>query len=193
MSVTPGGSRSSSFIALDTPRLRLRRLAAGDIAAFVAYRNEPSVARYQSWDTVTTEEATDLVERQAKLEPGVPGYWFQFAVTLLPGLELIGDCGLHVDASDPRLGEVGFTFAPGHQGKGFASEALIAILRFSFESLKLHRVCAVVDRRNDPAVRLLRRSGLREEALFIQHRWFKGAWCDEHVFAMLASEWEERK
>lgn len=178
------------FIALDTPRLRLRRLSASDIAAFVAYRNEPAVARYQSWDTVTDAEATEMVEQQSGLEPGTPGTWFQFAVTLLPDLGLIGDCGIHVDASDPRLGEVGFSFASAHQGQGLASEALHALLRFSFESLRLHRVSAVVDRRNDPAVRLLRRSGLRQEALFIQHSWFKGAWCDEYVFAMLASEWQ---
>jgi RimJ/RimL family protein N-acetyltransferase len=180
------------FIPLDTPRLRLRRLSVSDIAAFLAYRNEPMVARYQSWDTVSTAEATDMVNEQAGLEPGSPGTWFQFAVTLLPDFELVGDCGLHVDASDSRLGEVGFSFAPAHQGRGLASEALGAVLRLSFESLRLHRVRAVVDRRNDPAVRLLRRCEFRQEALFIQHTWFKGGWCDEYVFAILASEWQPK-
>ncbi len=177
------------FTALDTPRLRLRRFASKDLAAFVAYRNEPAVARYQSWEAVTAAEAADMINQQSVLDPGVPGAWFQFAVTLRPEHNLIGDCGLYIDPSDPRLAEIGFTFGLSHQGQGFATEAVRAVLRFSFEVLRLHRVKAVVDRRNDPAVRLLERAGMRQEALFLQHSWFKGAWCDEYVFAILAMEW----
>jgi aminoglycoside 6'-N-acetyltransferase len=180
------------FSAIDTPRLRLRRFAAADVAAFVAYRNEPAVARYQSWDSIATPEAVAMIASHSAGEPGAPGVWFQFAVTRLPELELIGDCGLHVDAADPRLGEVGISFAAAHQGQGLASEALSAILGFSFETLGLHRVHAVVDRRNEAAVRLFRKAGLRQEALFLQHTWFKGSWCDEYVFAILSSEWRQR-
>ena len=34
-----------------TPRLLLRPFRAEDLAAFVAYRSQPEVARYQSWDS----------------------------------------------------------------------------------------------------------------------------------------------
>jgi RimJ/RimL family protein N-acetyltransferase len=34
-----------------TKRLRLRPFQADDLPAFVAYRREPEVARYQAWDT----------------------------------------------------------------------------------------------------------------------------------------------
>lgn len=180
------------FTSLDTPRLRLRRFAAGDVADFVSYRNEEAVARYQSWETVTPSEAAEIVQQQSVLEPGTPGAWFHFAVTLRPDLNLIGDCGLYIDPYDPRLAEIGFTFASAHQGRGLASEGVRAVLRFSFEELGLHRVKAVVDRRNDPAVRLLRRVGMRQEALFLQHSWFKGAWCDEYVFALLATDWRKQ-
>lgn len=178
------------FAALDTPRLRLRRFASEDLAAFVFYRNEPAVARYQSWETVGLSEAAVMIQQQSVLEPGEPGAWFQFAVTLRPDLNLIGDCGLYIDPSDSRLAEIGFTFGSAHQRQGLASEAVLGVLRFSFEALGLHRVKAVVDRRNDPAVRLLRRIGMRQEALLLQHSWFKGAWCDEYVFAILAREWQ---
>lgn len=179
------------FTSLETPRLLLRRFSTQDVDAFVSYRNEPAVARYQSWETFTPDEAAEMARLQVSLDPGTPGAWFQFAVALRPDLEIIGDVGLYVDADDHRLGEVGFSFASRYQGKGLACEALLEVLRFSFASLGLHRVKAVVDRRNDPAVRLLRRSGFRQEALFLQHVWFKGAWCDEYVFAILANEWKE--
>ena len=43
------------------------------------------------------------------------------------------------------------------------------------------------------AAALLRRVGFRREAHFIQNSWYKGAWGDEFLFAILHSEWEERR
>ena len=37
-------------VLLQTPRLVLRPFAPGDEPAFAAYRSDPHVARYQSWD-----------------------------------------------------------------------------------------------------------------------------------------------
>ena len=53
----------------------------------------------------------------------------------------------------------------------------------------MHRVVAELDPRNTPSIRLCRRLGMREEAHFVQDLWFKGAWADTGVFAMLESEW----
>jgi RimJ/RimL family protein N-acetyltransferase len=180
---------AATFAPIDTPRLRLRRLEPGDLAAFLAYRNDPEVARYQSWESISSAEAAALIDAQAGLAPGVPGKWFQLAVTRRDGGELLGDCALHVEAADLRLGEVGFTFSRGAQRQGFAAEAVAAVLRLAFERLELHRVKAVVDVDNAPAVRLLERLAFRREAHFRQHVWFKGAWGDEYVYAMLAEEW----
>jgi aminoglycoside 6'-N-acetyltransferase len=177
------------FTSLDTPRLRLRRLVPDDTAALLAYRNDPSVARYQDWETFTIDDARRMIERESELEPGTPGEWFQFAVTLLPDFQLIGDCGLFIDAADRRLAEIGFTFAPSHQGKGLATEGVKQVVAHAFDELGVHRVKAVIDARNEPASRLARRLGMRQEAHFVQHSWFKGAWSDELVFALLASEW----
>lgn len=177
---------------VETSRLRLRHFAVTDLAAFVAYRNDPEVARYQSWEFIDPANAARIIDEQAAAQPGRPGKWFQFAVTLRTGHALIGDCGLCIDPSDPRLAEIGFTFDASHQGRSLASEAVVAVLGYSFDTLGLHRVKAIIDRRNDRALRLAKRVGMREEALFLQHAWFKGSWCDEYQFAMLASDWAGR-
>ena len=179
-------------ICLTTPRLELRRFTSADLPAFAAYRNDPEVARYQSWENETAEEAAAFIEEQSTLEPGLPGRWFQFAVALSPEGRLIGDCGLQIDAPDPRLGEIGFTFGREHQGRGYAFEAVATLLRFAFEDLSLHRVRAVVDCANGRAVVLLGRLGLRREGHFLQRSWFKGGWSDEYEFAILAEEWRDR-
>ena len=181
------------FYALGTARLRLRRFTEADLRAFVAYRNDPEVARYQSWESMTEDEARAFIAGQRIAQPGAPGSWFQFAITLKGCDALIGDCMLHVGDVDSQRshlqGEIGYTLARDQQGQGYATEAIRAVLAYAFETLALHRVTATADCRNTPSYRLLERLGMRREGHFPQHAWYKGEWCDEYLYAMLRSEW----
>ena len=63
-----------------TERLRLRLLQADDVPAFAAYRSDPDVARYQSWDSsYTTADGERLVAAQRGVDFGDPGPWVQVA------------------------------------------------------------------------------------------------------------------
>lgn len=177
------------FHAMETERLRLRRFTEADMAAFLAYRNDPEVARYQSWESMTGDEARAYITDQIDLQPGEPGTWFQFAIALKASDALIGDCALHVRLYDPRLGEIGYTLAHIYQGQGYATEAVRVTLGYAFDTLALHRVSASADCRNAPSYRLMERVGMRREGHFLQHAWYKGEWCDEYLYAMLRSEW----
>jgi len=100
----------------------------------------------------------------------------------------------HVEAAAvPRQAEVGFTLSPAQQGKGYATEALEALLGYSFESFGLHRVVAVTDALNTPAAALLERVGLRREGHFVENIFFKGSWGSELLFAILEWEWAARQ
>ncbi len=78
------------FTSLESQRLRLRRFAEADLPPFLAYLNDPLVARYQTWESYTEERARDVIEKQQNLVPGVPGQWFIFAVELKARGLLIG-------------------------------------------------------------------------------------------------------
>jgi RimJ/RimL family protein N-acetyltransferase len=182
-----------AFRDLESSRLSLRRLGHADLSAFLAYRNDPEVAQYQSWESVSEQEAEALFLEQATLQPGLPGQWFQFAIELKETARLIGDCALKVSERDARQAEIGFTLSTDHQGQGFALEAVSCMLDFAFIRLGLHRVVAVTDCRNAQAVRLLERLGLRREGHFLQNVWFKGAWGDEYLYAVLKQEWLESR
>ena len=179
-----------SAVELRTARLRLRPFAEADLPAFVAYRRDPEVARYQEWDeTFSGEDAQALFDRLRGVAPGTPGAWFRFAIEEAASGTLLGDCVLYVDADDPRQAEIGFTLARGYQGKGYAAEAVGAVLEYAFSTLALHRVIAITDVQNAAAARLLERVGMRREGHFLQNVWFKGAWGDEFAFAILRDEW----
>ena len=119
-----------------------------------------------------------------------PGEGFQFAVTLAPGRQLIGDCALRCPEHDPQQAELGFTFATEHQGQGFASEAVGRVVEYAFATLGLHRIFALTDVRNHPAKRLLERLGFRCEGKLEQSAWYKGEWVSEFLYARLRAEWQ---
>jgi RimJ/RimL family protein N-acetyltransferase len=183
----------TSFVDIESPRLVLRRFADADLAAFLAYLNDPLVARYQSWESYTEQQAREVIEQQQGREPGVPGQWFTFAAELKETKALVGHVALSVKEADPRQAEIGFTFAREYQGRGLAREAAERVLGYAFDVLGMHRVVAVADCENVRSVALLGRLGMRREAHFVENIWFKGAWGSEYLYAMLRREWESRR
>ena len=55
--------------------------------------------------------------------------------------------------------------------------------------MDLHRVIARIDARNEASAAVLRRLGMRQEAVLVENEWFKGEWSTEIDFGILASEW----
>lgn len=100
---------------IETPRLVLRPFEDKDTLPFVAYRCDPEVAKYQSWDVPYPEtEAITFIEAMKRGTPGVLGEWYQLAIELLATGETIGDCAFCICADDERQAEIGFTLAPAH-------------------------------------------------------------------------------
>lgn len=181
------------MVEIVTERLRLRPFGADDLAAFVAYRSEPEVARYQSWDTsYSMLDAERFLTSQRDVELGAPGPWVQLAAVDQRSGALCGDCAVRVATDQPATAEVGVTLAPAHQGSGLATEALAAVVAELFEHHGLHRIYAHADDRNVAVHRLLERLGMRCEARLVEADWFKGEWSTLRVFAVLRREWEER-
>ena len=103
------------FSELRTERLVIRRFRQEDATTFAAYRSDPNVARYQSWDNYTLADAHGFMQEMAPLHPGEAGEWFQFATADAVTDELLGDVALCVDVNDVGRAELGFTFAPAYQ------------------------------------------------------------------------------
>lgn len=177
------------FDEILTPRLRIRRFRPSDVPAIYAYRNDPEVAHFQSWQLRSEAELREFVAWLDGEDPTRPDSRFQFALARREDDGLIGDMYLGRLASDPRQAELGYTLARAHQGQGYASEAARALLGYAFAGLGLHRVMALVDCANAPSVALLERVGMRREGHFLQHYLHRGEYRDEYQYALLASEW----
>ena len=173
-----------------TERLVLRLLGAEDVPAFAAYRSDPDVARYQSWDTsYSAADGERLVAAQQGVDLGDPGPWVQGAAVDRATGALLGDCAVRIAAGQPRTAEVGVTFAPASQGTGLATEALGAVVTRLFEHHDIHRVYAETDDRNRAVHRLFERLGFRCEARLVEADWYKGEWTTLRIYAILSREW----
>ena len=173
---------------LRTERLLLRPLSMSDAESMFAYRGDPEVARFQSWEPQSLEDVRAFLSAQHDRNPDEPG-WHQLAIVERRTGTLLGDIGVHLLESDPRQVELGFTLAPSAQNRGHATEAVRAVLHHLFGHHNKHRVFASTDPRNVRAIALLHRLGFRKEAHCIESLWFKGAWADDLIFAVLQREW----
>ena len=104
----------------------------------------------------------------------------------------VGHVTLELASREHWQGEIGYVVHPDHHGRGYATEAATLMLRLGFEHLHLHRIVGRLDARNVASARVLERLGMRREAHLRENELIKGVWCDELVYAMLATEWEAR-
>lgn len=184
----------TGFQSLRTEKLTLRRFSIDDVESFAAYRSDPGVARFQSWQTpFARAQARDFIEALTVRDPDTPGEWYQLAVVEASSGAHVGDVAAFVDGADPRLAKIGFTLATAAQGKGYAREAATGLLDYLFVARRKHRVSADCDLRNAPSIAVLECLGMRREAHHRQSAWWKGEWTDELVYATLAREWAIRR
>lgn len=174
-------------IFLQSERLFLRKFRLDDINTFIKYRNDPQVARYQSWlKNIDDSFARSFIEKQMTLELGIIGQWHQIALELKSGGH-IGDCATLI-SDDGKQAEFGITIASEYQGKGYAFEALKTLFTHLFQELKIHRITGLVDIDNLGSIGLQQKLGMRKEAHFIESFLDGKQWHNEYLFAVLAKE-----
>lgn len=162
-------------------RIVLRRLRSDDLAAFQAYRNDPTVGRYQGWATREDDEAHSFIEEMYRIKLLQRGAWTQLAIARREDDGLIGDIGLRI-AADGSEAEIGFTLGRTAQRQGLATEAVTEACALVFESTQARRILAVTDARNVSAIRLIERIGMRRIAT--TEALFRGEPCVEYTYEL---------
>lgn len=175
----------------------LRTVLASDRAAIGRYCAMPEVTRYLPWPALDDEALTQRMDRLvAATAPSTTDEFLALAVDFEG--ELIGDLMLrftasHGPAASPAIAELGWVFAPEHAGRGFATEAALALIDLAFGHYPLHRLVAQLDPRNTASAALCERLGMRHEAHTREDFADRdGTWSDTAVYGLLRREWEAR-
>ncbi len=77
-------------------------------------------------------------------------------------------------------------------GSGLTPEAVVVVLQYAFESLRLHRIEVAIIPRNSASRRVVEKLGLRSEGVAFGFLEINGAWEDHVRYAMTAEEWTVR-
>lgn len=178
-------------LPIETERLLLRPFTDADAGRYHSYRSLPETVRYMYRDPMTMEQAIERMALYRKLELENDGDLFFLAIQPKDSTELAGEILFKLESARAKQGEIGWSLHPDSTGKGYVTEAALALLRYGFEHFGFHRILARIDTENLTSVRVAERLGMRREAHLIENDTFNGRWGSEYVYALLATEFAE--
>jgi [ribosomal protein S5]-alanine N-acetyltransferase len=144
---------------LETERLIVRTWAPADAEEGFGIWSDGEVMRYVGTGrpNATIEETRAWIGRMTAHHE-LHGFGFWAVVEKDSGL-LVGSCGMGYQRDGGPPVEFGYTLARSRWGRGYATEAAGACLRYAFEALRFQELVASVDARNVASQRVLEKIG----------------------------------
>ena len=178
-------------ILLETPRLRLREHAPGDLLPLHAMLSDPATTWY-----LPDLRKADLAETEAYLRSvmgdveACPRLRYNLLVVDRTMGEAVGAVGLHVIDSGDGAAHYGLGYFTRRDlwNRGCATEAVRAALNFIF-SVDACRVTASCLAENLGSRRVLEKCGFTQEGLLRRHTFHEGQWKDCAVYGRLREDW----
>ncbi|HZS75690.1 MAG TPA: GNAT family protein [Ktedonobacteraceae bacterium] len=177
----------SVFPLIETERLILRQLTLEDAEDFFVCHSDPEAFRYSRHSEETSlQSATHTLNRLLK--------WYQdrfmlcWAIVLKENQRFIGRIQMQEWSDIHHSAEVGYRLGTQYWGKGYATEALGAVIAYLFEQTTINRIYASTWAENIASARVLEKAGMRFEGLSRQKRFVKGAFRDTKNYAILRED-----
>ena len=146
------------MIFIETARLILRNVAAKDADNMYDYRNNEICARYQRGQTKDYAGIVALVERRKNDVMSVDAP-FMVAVALKETDEMVGE--IVVMPNDGTI-SLGYTFSYKHHRKGYAFEALTALINMLHKQYPEWNFISFTEPENEPSMALLKKLGYKD-------------------------------
>jgi ribosomal-protein-alanine N-acetyltransferase len=147
---------------IETERLVLRMPVPADAEAIDRnYARDPEVTHYLTWRPNTSvEQAKEFIAGSVTAWQGEKR--FPYAITLKGEGQAIGMIELRLDGFKAELGYgIGRTW----WGKGYMTEAVLALVDWSLAQAEIYRVWAVCDVDNVASARVMEKAGMQREGL----------------------------
>lgn len=180
------------FPTLQTERLILRAFQMDDAPAVEKYVADKAIAAttLNIPHPYTRENAEEWVgTHQEAFENGQAVH---FAITLGDNGRLIGAIGLEITAAHERA-EIGYWIGKPHWGKGYCTEAMIAVLQHGLDFLGLERIFATHFLKNPASGRVMLKAGMKYEGRLRHHIKKWGEFEDLEMYSILKSKTESNR
>ena len=180
-------------------RVLLRPLSVTDFPAWteVRTRNADWLLRWEprrlpGQPDVTTDRDAFSVRCSARERERQLGTGYGFGV-FVEG-RLAGEINLSAIQRGPfQSAYVGYWIDEAEAGRGYTPEALVVLIRFAFDDLRLHRVQIAIIPRNTASRRVVEKVKIREEGVAERYLEINGVWEDHVRYAITTEEWQQRR
>ncbi|MCQ2437732.1 MAG: GNAT family N-acetyltransferase, partial [Clostridia bacterium] len=162
---------------LETERLLLRKLVLADARDIYEYGRDAKVAEHVLWDAYTSigeakAHVRYMIRRYRACEPA------SWGIVEKSSGRVIGTIGYMWLKDEHRSAEVGYSMARDCWNQGYMTEALKAVLNYSFKRLHLNRVEAIYETTNPASGKVMEKCGMRFEGCMRQKLRNKGRYVD---------------
>jgi RimJ/RimL family protein N-acetyltransferase len=174
---------------LRTSRLLLRPFAETDEEAIFALQSNPRVLRYWDsppWTDRTRAQAFIAACRQMEED----GSGARVAIETVRERAFVGWCSMFRWNPVYRSLGIGYCLDEPVWGKGYATEAVRAMLDWAYDTLDLNRVEAELDTRNAASARVLEKLGFEREGLRREDCVVAGEVSDSWIYGLLKRDWK---
>ncbi|MEA2769998.1 MAG: [ribosomal protein S5]-alanine N-acetyltransferase [Acetobacteraceae bacterium] len=176
------------MLVLETERLLIRDVRAGDPEGFFEYMNNENYWRHVPVEPVT-RDSVDVMVQRALLDQGRnPRSDYFLAVLKKHSDKLVGEAILRVLSPRWRQGEIGWGVDHRHVGNGIATEIGFAMLHFAFQQLRLHRIFAQCRVENQASRRIMTKLGMQEEGVLRENVMARGEWWSSVQYSILSTD-----
>ena len=174
---------------IKTPRLIIAPLTKSDCAG-IHYKNSFSeVAAFNTIGIPKKLKATEyFLQPLFKPQQVENGQQLGWSIRLLKDNTFIGELGKRVSTPKFNKGEIHYSLIPEFCNKGYATDAVQAILKHGFETLNLHRIEAGVTSQNLKSIKLLEKVGMTREGMHRKILLIRGQWIDNFSYAILVED-----
>ncbi len=175
------------FPLITSDRLSLRRITDSDVHEIFFLRSDGEVMRYiDKAPAKSLKDAYEFIKKITELERNTEAV--TWAITLKNDSKLIGTICLWNIQKEHYRAEVGYNLHPAYWDKGIMQEAIIEVINYGFEVMKLHSIEANVNPGNTASIKLLERNNFTREAYFKENYYYNGKFLDTAIYSLLAGD-----
>lgn len=167
-----------------TERLVLRDYKTDDWKDVHTYAQNAGILQYERWGPNEEKDSVQFVKAAIYAQSVQPRLVFELAITIKSDDRTIGGCRLTASDDGPT-GTIGYIINPEYWNRGFATEAILALLDFGQNQLHLKKIEATCDALNIASKKVLEKCGLVNVGLIENDFMMKGRSRDTLLFELI--------
>lgn len=172
------------MIRLETERLIIRPTIITDVTKIHEMLSDEDTMKFFVEGVYSKEKVYEFINRNQK-EP------HHFTILLKSSSRIIGKISYN-PWFEKYTKEIGWILFKTAEGNGYATEAATAIVKYAFETEKIHRLVGTCDPNNIASINICKKIGMKLEGNFKKCIYYKeDIWWDELFYSLLEEDYFE--